>query len=179
MFQKILVAMDNSDLSQHACNEAVALAKAFDSNLVLLHVLSTDEEGSPQLPKFVGLNYYSELTEEVWSDYQEQWEKFVAQSLADLRSHTEAAKHAGVEANCTQTSGIPSHEICDFAKTWGADLIIMGSHGRSGWGELFLGSVSNYVTHHAPCSVLIVHAQANPKQPDAKKNSEALATVES
>ena len=50
-------------------------------------------------------------------------------------------------------------EITDLAKSWDADLIVIGSHGRKGIGELILGSVSNYVSHHVPCSVLLVHQQ--------------------
>lgn len=46
-----------------------------------------------------------------------------------------------------------------FVKTWDADLIVVGSHGRKGLSEMLLGSVSNYVVHHAPCSVIIVHGQ--------------------
>ncbi|MGP1384853.1 MAG: universal stress protein [Thainema sp.] len=44
-----------------------------------------------------------------------------------------------------------------LAKNWGADLIMMGSHGRKGLNEMLLGSASNYVVHHATCSVMVVH----------------------
>jgi len=50
----------------------------------------------------------------------------------------------------------PVPAILDEAKEWEADLIIMGSHGYGFWQRTFLGSVSNSVVHHAPCSVLIV-----------------------
>lgn len=46
--------------------------------------------------------------------------------------------------------------ICELARNWNADLIILGRRGRTGLSELLLGSVSNYVLHHAPCSVLTV-----------------------
>jgi nucleotide-binding universal stress UspA family protein len=46
--------------------------------------------------------------------------------------------------------------ICQVAKDWGAELIMVGRRGNSGLSELILGSVSNYVVHHAHCSVLIV-----------------------
>lgn len=58
----------------------------------------------------------------------------------------------------------PIPAILEEAKEWGADLIIMGSHGYGFWQRTFLGSVSNSVVHHAPCSVLIVR----PKQDAAK-----------
>ena len=46
--------------------------------------------------------------------------------------------------------------ICDIASAWNADLIVMGRHGRLGLEELLMGSVSNYVTHHAHCAVLVL-----------------------
>ena len=51
--------------------------------------------------------------------------------------------------------GPPDQQIIEKAKEWKADLIVVGSHGRGFWGRL-LGSVSNGVVHHAPCSVLVV-----------------------
>jgi nucleotide-binding universal stress UspA family protein len=49
--------------------------------------------------------------------------------------------------------GEPRSTIVDVAKEWGADLIVVGSHGRTGLRHLFLGSVAEYVVRHAPCSV--------------------------
>ena len=55
--------------------------------------------------------------------------------------------------------GHPGSLIRDLAMNWSADLIVMGRRGLSGLQEVFLGSVSNYILHHAPCSVLIVHGE--------------------
>ena len=57
--------------------------------------------------------------------------------------------------------GQAAQKICEFAQTVNADLIVIGSHGRSGLSELFLGSVSNYVSHHVSSAVLIVHHQSD------------------
>lgn len=73
-----------------------------------------------------------------------------------LRSRTRKAMAAGVSTEFTQLAGSPGKTICDLASDWGADLIVMGRRGRSGLSELILGSVSNYVLHHARCSVLTV-----------------------
>jgi len=52
--------------------------------------------------------------------------------------------------------GAPSRMIIESATNWGADLIVVGSHGRGFWGRVMLGSVSDAILHHAPCSVLVV-----------------------
>jgi nucleotide-binding universal stress UspA family protein len=52
--------------------------------------------------------------------------------------------------------GDPGHSICESAQNWGADLIVLGRRGRTGFAEAFLGSVSNYVVHHASCSVFVI-----------------------
>jgi nucleotide-binding universal stress UspA family protein len=52
--------------------------------------------------------------------------------------------------------GRPTETITDIAQEWGADLIVVGSHGHDFWGRMTLGSVSDGVIHHAKCSVLVV-----------------------
>ena len=78
-----------------------------------------------------------------------------------MHSLTEEATKAGVKTEFKQTLGYPGRNICELAQTWPAELIIVGSRGLTGIKEMFLGSISNYVTHHAPCSVLIVREEAN------------------
>ncbi|HAZ44523.1 MAG TPA: universal stress protein [Cyanobacteria bacterium UBA11369] len=160
MFQKILVAMD-SDSSQQVFDSALTLGKAMNSQLMLLHVLTPVEESSPRIAgAFSGLEFYPdiapEVSEEMLMSYRKQWDQFETQCLEMLRSHTAQANTAGVTAEFTQNVGNPGKTICAIARTWGADLIILGRRGLSGLSELLLGSVSNYVLHHAPCSVLTV-----------------------
>ncbi|MBV9216706.1 MAG: universal stress protein [Acidobacteria bacterium] len=56
--------------------------------------------------------------------------------------------------------GSPESRVVETAEEMGADLIVLGSHGYKSWERLLLGSVSNSVVHHAPCSVLVVRAPA-------------------
>jgi nucleotide-binding universal stress UspA family protein len=155
MYGKILAAMDSSANNKQVFDTAVSLAKANNASLMLLHVLSEEEVGSPT-PILPSLEYYPSLNDKSWQLYQEQRKTCAKQGLELLRSHQEQAVAAGVSAEFTQLGGSPSRAICELARNWGADLIITGRRGRSGLSELFLGSVSNYVLHHAPCSVLIV-----------------------
>ncbi|HAJ61832.1 MAG TPA: universal stress protein [Cyanobacteria bacterium UBA8543] len=165
MFHKILVPMDRSAISQQVFDEALSLAKATGASLFLLHVLSAEEEGSPDtvMPSPSLISYSQDLYEELLTNYQKRWKAFEEEGLELLRSHTSQATAAGVSAEFTQLRASPSREICNLADTWQADLILMGRRGRSGLSELFLGSVSNYVFHHAPCSVLTVQSPASKK----------------
>jgi len=156
MFQKILVAMDNSASAEPVFDTALALAKANSAGLMLIHVLSGEQEGSPNIPITSSLGFYPGIIDNNWEFYQEQWKALEIQGLELLQSQAALSNTAGVNTQFRQLPGSPGRTICDFARTWESDLIVIGRRGRSGLDELFLGSVSNYVLHHAPCSVLTV-----------------------
>ena len=160
MLHKILVAMDDSAIGEHVFREALTLAKAIGAKMMLLHVLSVDEKGYPDnifLPSLA--NASGVFIEQSVQAYLEQLEAFKEYGLKLLQSRADEAKLAGVPTEFTQTLGSPGYSICDLARTWEADLIITGRRSRSVVSKLFLGSVSNYVNHNAPCSVMTVHSQ--------------------
>ncbi|HEY9762676.1 MAG TPA: universal stress protein [Trichocoleus sp.] len=165
MFKRILVALDNSALREAVLAKALAIAGAMEADVMLLHVLSAYEEGSPGIPLRSYHSYYPILDDTSWSLYQERWNKFEKLGIEQLQKDVELATAAGVRTQFTQSGGEPSTVICETARAWNADVIVMGSRGRRGLSELLMGSVSSYVMHHAPCSVLVV--RGNP----AKKNS--------
>ncbi|MEP0870637.1 universal stress protein [Trichocoleus desertorum AS-A10] len=163
MYRRILVAIDHSSISRQAFEQALALAKLTEANLMLLHVLSYEEEGSPRLPVLTGFDAYPGMIRtQALELYQQQWQNYEGQGLAMLRSRAQEAADAGVRVEFTQSPGSPGRAICALARTWGADLILVGRRGRSGLSELFLGSVSNYVLHHAPCAVLVTQGAIAP-----------------
>ncbi|HAA27037.1 MAG TPA: universal stress protein [Cyanobacteria bacterium UBA8553] len=161
MFHKMLVAIDNSKMSKYVFDEALYLAKSTNACLMLLHVLSPYEQGYPVMPALSSLVYYPKMQDEAVKAYLEEWETYKEQGLERLRSLAAKATALGVSTEFTQTPGTPGYAICDLACSWGADLIIIGRRGRLGLSEAILGSVSNYVTHHACCSVLTVLPQVN------------------
>jgi nucleotide-binding universal stress UspA family protein len=161
MFNRILVAVDRSEMSIKVFEQALSLAKITSANLMLLHVLSQEEEGSPEALVFPNIDYYPGWNEQSFQLYQEHWEKFKNEGLQMLQSWSAQANKSGVNTEFTQNTGNPGRRICELAIDWNADLIMMGRRGRSGLTEFFLGSVSNYVLHHAPCSVQIVHVPIN------------------
>ncbi|MGB5972129.1 MAG: universal stress protein [Nodosilinea sp.] len=156
MFKKILVALDNSPQRQFVLEKAIDIARDTQAELKLCHVLSAHEEGSPGIPIRSYQAYYPVLEDSTWRLYQERWEDFETQGIAQLQEETDVAIAAGVTTSFTQVAGDPAPTLCRVAGSWQADLIVVGSHGRRGISELLMGSVSNYVTHHAECSVLIV-----------------------
>lgn len=176
MFHKILTALDNSELGQHVFVEAVSLAKATDAHLLLLHVMVPFAEGYPDPVYPVVDSIYSTDYIESLNIYMQQWQAIEQTGLEFLHKHTATATMAGVSTEFSQKIGYPGSVICDTAQTWGADLIILGHRERSRLGELILGSISNYVFHHASCSVLMVHTQAHPGSQAA---SEDITVLES
>ncbi|MDJ0735038.1 MAG: universal stress protein [Nostocaceae cyanobacterium] len=158
MFHKILVAIDKTDMGQQVFDEALFSAKAMGANLMLLHVLSPFDEQYLQ-PMFLEMDSpYPSLQMEAVKKYRQQWEELKQERLDWLRSLTEEATNVGIVTEFTQNIGDPGKVICEQAKSWDADLIILGRRGLSGLSEFFLGSVSNYVLHHAHCSVLTLQA---------------------
>jgi nucleotide-binding universal stress UspA family protein len=173
MFKKILVALDQSPMAQQIFDQALAIAKANQSSMMLLHVLSADEDGSPQILVSPDIGYYPALSDTNLLIYREQWELYEKKGLSMLERWAESAKSAGVTADYVQNVGQAGKNICRLAKDWGADLVVMGRRGRSGITELLLGSVSNYVLHHVPCSTLIVHIEPADDVPSVKAEAES------
>jgi nucleotide-binding universal stress UspA family protein len=175
MFHRILVALDNSAQREKVFEQALTLAKSSDASLMLVHVLSAYEEGSPGIPIRSYHAYYPVLDDTTWKVYQQRWEAFESRGLEQLNKDIEIAQQAGIQAEFSQVAGDPPQMICNTAKSWGADLIVVGSHGRKGLGELLLGSVSNYVMHHATCSVLVVHRGAEVRDAAGQETVAAAA----
>jgi len=146
--EKILVAIDNSPLGERVFGEALTLAQATSADLMLLHVLSDEEIGFPDIYNL--------------ADHLDKWETSKQQGLELLRSRQMIATKAGIRTRFAQAPGTSGRTICEVARDWNADVIVVGHRGLSGLQELVQGSVSNYLVHHAPCSVLTVLGQANP-----------------
>lgn len=155
MFHKILVAIDGLDTSHDVFKTALDLAKADKADLILLHVLSFEEQNNLTLPMPIGMDYMPVANSETLQIYQERWQTYERQNLDLLKSLADRATAAGVTTEYHQVAGGPGRKICEFAQSADVDLIVMGHRGISGLNELLVGSVSNYVLHRAHCSVLM------------------------
>ncbi|MEM8832068.1 MAG: universal stress protein [Cyanobacteria bacterium P01_G01_bin.19] len=161
MYDKILVAIDRSETSRQVFMKALSVAKADGATLILLHVLSKEESTSPFMSDYMSakkrcIHVPPETMRHAKEVYRKEWVEFEQQGIEILRSYAKKAISAGVKTEFTQITGHPSSTICEFARSCDADLITIGRRGRSGLQEMLLGSVSNYVVHHAPCSILLV-----------------------
>jgi nucleotide-binding universal stress UspA family protein len=154
MFSRILVALDHSTASSAVFEQALALVAANHSELMLLHVLTPFDEIYPSDP-YVG------IPQSALKVYQDRWNEMEAAGLEKLRALETQAIAVGIIPEFTQSVGEPGKLICALAKTWNADLIVLGRRGLSGLRELISGSVSNYVFHHAPCAIFVMQS-ANP-----------------
>lgn len=159
MFKKILVAMDSLQTSNDILAAALFIAKANNAELMLLHVLSPYEAGYPNMSIQVSKNSLTVTHQDSINSYLKQREKFESQSLELLRSHLVQAIAKGIKTEMTQNFGDPKWNICDLARTWGADLIVMGRRANYDIKDAIHGSVSNYVLHNSHCAVLTLQQQ--------------------
>lgn len=141
--KKILYPTDFSDPSAYALNYAAEMAKLFDAELELLHVM-LDES---QLVSF----YLPQITVQ---NLAKDMEDGATAKLKDFIANAEVLK--GVKYKYTMTKGIADEEIVRTAQASGADLIVIGTHGRTGFEHVLFGSTAEKVVRKAPCPVLTV-----------------------
>jgi nucleotide-binding universal stress UspA family protein len=149
MFEKILVAIDDAESSRTIFEQSLMLASTNHSELMLVHVLTPMDDVYPG-DTFIG------IPESVTQMYARKWQEREQAGIVKLRSLAAEAAAAGISTEFTQNIGDPGKLICDVAQNWHASLIIIGRRGLRGLRELFLGSTSNYVLHHASCNVLTI-----------------------
>lgn len=169
MAAKILVALDHSPMSPQVFQEALNLAKALSQEMTLLHVLSRGAADSPNLPAMPIMDYYPTYNASAMAIFESAWQDYKKKGLDMLKRYENEAIQAGVLAQSQQIEGAPGLVICEQAKTLEATMIIMGRRGHSGFSELFLGSVSNYVLHHAHCTVHILNPTREAKSPELEQ----------
>lgn len=153
MFEKILVALDRSPEAGAVFNFALSLAQP-KSELLLVHFIDWQmQDVSPWVG--VGTLYDLNLSgDRYWSHQRLETEVEIVNDW--LKAIAEPANQRGVRYKYECQIGNCNLGIGDRAKNWGADVIVIGRRNQKNISEIFLGSVSNYVIHHTPCSVLVV-----------------------
>lgn len=152
---KILIALDESSYSKAALQSV--LARPWPENS-LFKVLSVVE---PFHPEYAGWQTtYTPVAVEAQKSIQSASVQLVADSERAL-----AAAFGAENVSGEVTEGYIKDRILDEAKSWQADLIVVGSHGRRGFTKFLLGSVSEAIASHATCSVEIVRLKQGLKEP--------------
>jgi|SRR5688572_5852567 len=142
---KILLAIDGSPCSDAAVEEVARRPWPEGSSIMVLTALETPLPPTPEAWA-MPVTYF----EEIEAALRKQGRNIVDRALQKLKSN----KTVSVDAMLAP--GSPRPVILDEAESWGADLIVLGSHGYSAWKRLLLGSVSQAVVSHAKCSVEVV-----------------------
>ena len=144
MFRSIVVGTDGSETARKAVREAVELARSVGATV---DIVSAYEPVSSQRLREESRQAPEDL----------QWTINAREDVdATLREAAEEHEEAGVELRTYARQGDPADAILDVAEERGADLIVVGNKGMTGAKRFLLGSVLNKVSHHAPCSVLII-----------------------
>lgn len=149
-FKRILCAVDFSAHSRRALDHAVAIARWYEARVTALYVFST----APLAAVGPGALAFEPL---VLTDTDRE------RLVSDVREFAAAESAPGVAIDAAVREGFPATEIVEYARTIDADLLVLGTHGRSGVERLLLGSVAERVLRRAGCPVLTVPAG----QPDA------------
>jgi nucleotide-binding universal stress UspA family protein len=144
MFRSIVVGTDGSETAKKAVAAAVDLAREIGASLDIVSAY----EPVPQ----------SRLRAESRQAPEDlQWMINPREDVeATLHDAAEDIEEAGIRVETFAREGDPADAILDVAEERGADLIVVGNKGMTGAKRFLLGSVPNKVSHHAPCSVLII-----------------------
>jgi len=145
---RILVATDGSEYSKTAiekcCNMIV------DPTNTKVKVISAYEDSYPIAaePFAISAEFYQHIVDAA----ENQSEEFASEAAEAIRKHF---RENNLDVSSEILRGSPEQQIIEEVRKWKADMIVLGCHGRGFWGRM-LGSVSDAVVHHAPCSVLVV-----------------------
>ena len=148
MYSHILVPTDGSEVSQRGVDHALALAKALGARVTIVTV-------TEPLPSYLGVPGAGfALGAEIMATYDDQRAQFAADILTKAQQEAVAL---GIPASVLHVPNSHAADaIVDAAKSLGAGLIVMASHGRRGLGRLLIGSQVSGVVNHSTVPVLVV-----------------------
>lgn len=148
MYKRILVPLDGSETSNKALVAALQLARLGGGQVRLIHVIE-------ELAYLSGFDQYGGYSGDLIRVMRENGEKILNDGMA-------IAQSAGVEADNMLYDNFErvGDVVCDAAKRWNADLIVVGTHGRRGIGRVLMGSGAEQIIRLAPVPVLVIRAPA-------------------
>ncbi len=144
-YSTILVAIDFSDSSDNAFQHALSIARKYSAKLIVLHVINepVDLRGF-----YVPHISFEKLEEEIEEGAKKMMDTFCAQHLNDYADYESVI-----------VSGLPYEQVIDTAREKNADLIVMGTHGRTGLDHVLFGSTAAKVVRKSPIPVLTIRLE--------------------
>ena len=155
---KILIATDGSEYSRAAIEKCCEIAVKLENTAI--KIVAVYHAYTP--PGTFSLSVqYRQYAEEFKDSLHKLAEEHAEEALTIIQACLPAA--AAIDLTTHVAMGAADRIIVETAEEWNADLIVVGAHGYGFWGRAMIGSVSDSVIHHAPCSVLVVR-KTLPKQ---------------
>jgi nucleotide-binding universal stress UspA family protein len=146
IFRKIMIATDGSELIKRAVDLAIEIAKLSEAKLYAVHVIALEGNSI------------------IHSRGKEQKKALKEQLIVEGKKATDYVENIGRTANVrvesTILEGNPANEIIDFAEKNDIDLIVMGTHGKTGTQRFLIGSVSENVVRHSERAVLVARGES-------------------
>lgn len=153
MYQNILVPIDGSDTAALGLEEAIALAKTLGARIRLIHVVNQTPWIAPEAAGGAISPFLDQL-------------RSSGESL--LHEAKVSARAAGVEVDSRLIEAPGDRagpHVVSEARSWPAELIVCGTHGRRGISRLVMGSDAEYILHHSPVPILLIRAREAPYNP--------------
>ena len=141
---KILISTDGSGFSRAAIEKCFEII--VEPAKTAIKIVSVFEVIEP-----MDISISPEFSQELESSARQKAEEFAVQAAALMRE-----RFPNIDLTTQVSLGAPDQILIETAKQWQADLVVIGSHGRGFWGRMLLGSITDALVHHAPCSVLVV-----------------------
>jgi universal stress protein A len=160
--KKILAPTDLSTLSLAGLRYAFGLARSFGAEVIVYHVINRDEimHFSEQLKRFGNPVAIGRHTENLIEESRDALSHFLQDNLGDLLPLVEVRTKVEI--------GLPYKNIVERARDDGADLIVMSTHGRTGFSHVLLGSITEKVVRTAPCPVVSIRPEKERETPERK-----------
>lgn len=153
MYDRILLPLDGSETAEAAIPHARALANAFNSALTLFYVVEPSIS-VPEADITAALTIPTPPPSAITPDEAE-----IRGAEEYLHSVADTLKHQGIRAEAVIKCGSPGSEICDYLESGYTDMVVMTTHGRSGFQRFVYGSVAEYVLRHSFTPVLLIRVQ--------------------
>ncbi|WP_433634644.1 universal stress protein [Halomicrococcus sp. NG-SE-24] len=147
MYERILIPTDGSETAERAVDEALAVAERFDAEVHALYVVDTDA---------VDVSLGTEQVDRIHSGRFGEMDELEDRAKAATGYVVDRGRERGIAVEEQFRGGRPHKVIADFAEDHDVDLIVVGSHGRSGIRRMLLGSVTERVLRSTHRSVLVV-----------------------